>query len=62
MDQAVAVIGMSCHLPRADDPEEFWRLLSTGSSLQRWPDDPVRSVPSPFQHGPSGTFLRIWVR
>ncbi|SFE89461.1 Acyl transferase domain-containing protein [Actinacidiphila alni] len=28
--EPVAVIGMSCRLPGARDPEEFWRLLSEG--------------------------------
>ncbi|MEU4896795.1 type I polyketide synthase [Streptomyces sp. NPDC044780] len=31
-DTAVAVIGVSCRLPSAADPAQFWRLLSSGSS------------------------------
>ena len=31
-DNAIAVIGMSCQLPGADDLEEFWTLLSAGKS------------------------------
>uniref|UniRef100_UPI00210C8918 type I polyketide synthase n=1 Tax=Streptomyces odontomachi TaxID=2944940 RepID=UPI00210C8918 len=29
-DEPIAVIGMSCRLPRADDPAAFWRLLRDG--------------------------------
>ncbi|MGW1606795.1 beta-ketoacyl [acyl carrier protein] synthase domain-containing protein, partial [Streptomyces eurythermus] len=32
MDRAVAVIGMSCRLPMADGPAEFWELLRDGRS------------------------------
>ncbi|MBM0278242.1 alpha/beta fold hydrolase [Micromonospora sp. STR1s_6] len=28
----IAVIGISCRLPRANDPEEFWQLLRSGGS------------------------------
>ncbi|MGW0790139.1 SDR family NAD(P)-dependent oxidoreductase [Streptomyces sp. NPDC002911] len=28
----IAVIGLSCRLPRATDPDAFWRLLSTGTT------------------------------
>ncbi|OXV11593.1 hypothetical protein Egran_00646 [Elaphomyces granulatus] len=31
-DNAIAVVGMSCQLPGADDVEEFWSLLSAGKS------------------------------
>jgi acyl transferase domain-containing protein/nucleoside-diphosphate-sugar epimerase/SAM-dependent methyltransferase/acyl carrier protein len=31
-DTAVAVVGMSCKLPGADDLEEFWKLLCAGKS------------------------------
>ncbi|WP_308258677.1 type I polyketide synthase [Saccharothrix obliqua] len=30
LDQAVAVVGLSCRLPGAPDPEAFWRLLADG--------------------------------
>ncbi|MEM7355305.1 MAG: beta-ketoacyl synthase N-terminal-like domain-containing protein, partial [Acidobacteriota bacterium] len=29
-DDAIAIIGMACRLPGADDPESFWRLLLAG--------------------------------
>ncbi|GAA3293445.1 hypothetical protein GCM10020295_15310 [Streptomyces cinereospinus] len=29
-DEPIAVIGMSCRLPQADDPAAFWRLLRDG--------------------------------
>ena len=35
----IAVIGLGCRVPGADDPDEFWRLLSSGS-------DAVGPVPS----------------
>jgi acyl transferase domain-containing protein len=31
-DNAIAVVGMSCKLPGADDLEEFWKLLCAGKS------------------------------
>jgi acyl transferase domain-containing protein/SAM-dependent methyltransferase/acyl carrier protein len=37
--EAIAVIGLSCRVPGADDPEAFWRLLSEGV-------DAVREVPA----------------
>src|SRR5436305_12340502 len=44
-DDAVAVIGLSCRLPQAGNPVEFWRLLREGRSAivptpaDRWPTD-----------------------
>ncbi|MGW8701887.1 type I polyketide synthase, partial [Streptomyces eurythermus] len=32
LSRSIAVVGLSCRLPQASGPEEFWRLLSTGSS------------------------------
>ena len=29
---AIAVVGMSCRVPKASDPSSFWELLSAGSS------------------------------
>ncbi|MEM9008579.1 MAG: type I polyketide synthase, partial [Cyanobacteria bacterium P01_F01_bin.86] len=40
--QPIAIIGVACRTPGANNPEEFWHLLSTGQdqisalSLQRW--------------------------
>nr|WP_276207437.1 beta-ketoacyl synthase N-terminal-like domain-containing protein [Streptomyces agglomeratus] len=31
-DDAIAIVGWSCRLPGAKDPEAFWKLLSDGSS------------------------------
>jgi acyl transferase domain-containing protein len=42
--ETVAVIGMSCRLPGAGNPDEFWQLLRTGTDAVaeapdgRWPD------------------------
>ncbi|MFJ4918741.1 type I polyketide synthase [Streptomyces sp. NPDC088725] len=43
-DNAVAVVGVSCRLPSAEDPAGFWRLLTDGASAVgqvppgRWSD------------------------
>ncbi|MEU3754678.1 type I polyketide synthase [Streptomyces olivoreticuli] len=31
-DNAIAVVGVACRLPSAEDPERFWRLLADGAS------------------------------
>ncbi len=42
---AIAVVGMSCRLPQADDVPSFWRLLRDGTDAtgempaNRWPDE-----------------------
>src|ERR1022692_1863391 len=28
--EPIAIVGMSCRLPRADDPDSLWRLLRDG--------------------------------
>ncbi|OAR02343.1 hypothetical protein LLEC1_04192 [Akanthomyces lecanii] len=39
-DDAIAVIGMSCKFPGADSVDEFWDLLSRGTSmLSKMPED-----------------------
>ncbi len=51
--QPIAVIGMSCRLPQADGPAQFWQLLSQGRSAiteageQRWP----RAVVGAYHRG-----------
>jgi acyl transferase domain-containing protein len=43
--EPVAVVGMSCRFPGAADPDEFWRLLRTGTDAVseippgRWPQE-----------------------
>ncbi|MEM7756775.1 MAG: SDR family NAD(P)-dependent oxidoreductase [Cyanobacteria bacterium P01_A01_bin.40] len=32
-NEPIAIIGMSCRFPGANDPEAFWQLLETGSDL-----------------------------
>ena len=32
-DHAIAVVGMACRFPGADSIEEFWKLLSSGTSM-----------------------------
>ncbi len=47
VDEPIAVVGMSCRLPQADDPGRFWRLLRDGVDAVtdvpagRWPDAEV---------------------
>src|SRR5215469_4700074 len=44
-DEPIAVIGISCRLPGARDPDEFWQLLRAGTDAVaevpsgRWPDE-----------------------
>ncbi|TXL87796.1 polyketide synthase, partial [Streptomyces sp. IB2014 016-6] len=44
--QPIAVVGLSCRLPRAATPQEFWRLLADGRSAVgrvpagRWQEEP----------------------
>ncbi|MBL1102638.1 type I polyketide synthase, partial [Streptomyces coffeae] len=43
-DEAIAVVGISCRLPKSPDPEAFWRALRSGASAiepappGRWED------------------------
>ncbi|MFF1379623.1 SDR family NAD(P)-dependent oxidoreductase [Streptomyces sp. NPDC058308] len=39
-DTAIAVIGVSCRVPSASTPAEFWRLLSEGTdAVSPWPSE-----------------------
>ncbi|MEU8814275.1 type I polyketide synthase [Actinoplanes sp. NPDC048796] len=40
IDRAIAVVGMSCRLPGADNPDAFWQLLRAGRDAlgTPWPD------------------------
>src|SRR5712672_671884 len=44
--EPIAVIGMSCRLPRASTPDQFWQLLDAGVDAitevpeNRWPEAP----------------------
>ncbi|WP_179203259.1 beta-ketoacyl synthase N-terminal-like domain-containing protein, partial [Streptomyces griseiscabiei] len=46
----IAVVGYSCRLPGAPDPETFWRLLATGrhaiteAPSDRWDADAIMSA------------------
>ena len=50
-DEPVAVVGISCRLPGAADPDEFWRLLHAGVDAvaevpaDRWPDAEATEYP-----------------
>ncbi|MGC0316522.1 type I polyketide synthase [Kitasatospora acidiphila] len=47
---AIAIIGMSCRLPQAPDPDSFWELLRAGGSAiseipeGRWEDDALTAA------------------
>ncbi|WUI04265.1 SDR family NAD(P)-dependent oxidoreductase [Spirillospora sp. NBC_00431] len=55
-DDSVAIIGMSCRLPKSPDPAAFWRLLSGGhhaiseTPADRW-DVPGREPGAPSSPG-----------
>ena len=56
-DRLVAVVGLSCRLPHAENLDAFWELLRSGASGvtevgdDRWPGpgDPAR--PAAVRHG-----------
>ncbi|MFB6554790.1 type I polyketide synthase, partial [Streptomyces sp. NPDC056405] len=50
-DDAIAVVGVACRLPGAQDPDAFWRLLSDGESA-------VGTVPAGRPGLPAGTDIR----
>ncbi|MEV4583194.1 SDR family NAD(P)-dependent oxidoreductase, partial [Nonomuraea jabiensis] len=50
-DDAVAIVGISCRLPQAPDPDSFWRLLRDGS-------DAVTGVPPGRWNSPETESLR----
>jgi acyl transferase domain-containing protein len=48
--EPIAIIGMSCRLPRADDPDSFWRLLRDGvDAVTEVPEGRWRSA-GPTEH------------
>ncbi|MGW1376178.1 type I polyketide synthase, partial [Streptomyces sp. NPDC002446] len=54
---AVAVVGISCRLPQAPDPQAFWQLLKEGRSAvgevprDRWDVDSADALTGPARHG-----------
>ncbi|MEU3688270.1 type I polyketide synthase [Streptomyces narbonensis] len=71
-NEAIAVVGMSCRLPKASDPAAFWELLRSGESAVtdvpsgRWESvlgaadavEPETGVPLPETTGPGGSGMR----
>ncbi|MEU7104979.1 type I polyketide synthase [Streptomyces sp. NPDC046215] len=52
-DEAIAVVGMSCRLPMAPDPDAYWQLLRSGTSaITATPED--RRMPGAVDGGPDG--------
>ncbi|KAJ6173459.1 hypothetical protein N7485_006271 [Penicillium canescens] len=60
---SIAVTGMSCKLPGADSPDEFWQLLLKGKSmvehvpLERWPET-ISNRGKRTKEGFWGNFMR----
>ncbi|WP_433728946.1 SDR family NAD(P)-dependent oxidoreductase [Actinoplanes sp. CA-051413] len=56
-DEPIAVIGLSCRLPGAPDPEAFWRVLRSGESTVtrvpegRWADGAPAGGTAEVEHG-----------
>ncbi|GAA3418096.1 polyketide synthase [Streptosporangium vulgare] len=50
-DDAVAIVGISCRLPHAPDPESFWRLLRDGR-------DAITEVPDGRWNSPETSSMR----
>ncbi len=52
-DEPIAIIGIGCRFPDADNPQEFWRLLASGQSAlkpypqHRWGDSADVAQPLP---------------
>lgn len=50
-DDAIAIVGLSCRFPGADDLDEFWELLKSGASMlgdlppERFPTEGLRRTP-----------------
>src|ERR1700722_46888 len=63
--EPVAIIGMSCRLPGADDPRSFWRLLRDGADAVtevpggRWPAPEGASRPRGDVEGFDAAFFGI---
>ncbi|WP_406206889.1 type I polyketide synthase [Streptomyces sp. NBC_01017] len=54
--EAIAVVGLSCRLPGAGNPEAFWDLLSTGTSaITPVPRDRWTSATGEAEAAPTGT-------
>lgn len=55
-EDALAIVGIGCKFPGADNLEEFWRVLSNGENhvneipLHRWNVDAIYD-PDPQAHG-----------
>ncbi|MGW3939379.1 type I polyketide synthase, partial [Streptomyces phaeochromogenes] len=57
--EAVAVVGLSCRLPGAEDPAAFWDLLSAGrDALRDLPEDRWRTVTGDSSAPDAGTGMR----
>ncbi|MFF5189616.1 SDR family NAD(P)-dependent oxidoreductase [Streptomyces sp. NPDC000345] len=58
LENAIAVVGMSCRFPQAPDPAAFWRLLTEGeSAVTETPEDRRDALAAPDPAAP-GTVRR----
>ncbi|MEU3188691.1 type I polyketide synthase, partial [Streptomyces sp. NPDC006923] len=58
-NEAVAVVGLSCRLPGADSPADFWELLRTGTSaITAVPEGRWESATGDTDAGESGSGMR----
>ncbi|MFI0411707.1 SDR family NAD(P)-dependent oxidoreductase [Actinomadura sp. 3N508] len=52
MHEPIAIVGISCRLPGANDPLQFWRLLRDGrSAITEAPEDRWRDLDLPLRRG-----------
>ncbi|MEV4497261.1 beta-ketoacyl synthase N-terminal-like domain-containing protein [Micromonospora arborensis] len=58
MDEPIAVIGLACRLPSADDPAAFWSLLREGrQTVGPMPASRRMRVPEPLGNTPVASYL-----
>lgn len=53
---SIAITGLSCKLPGANSPEEFWQLLTKGTAMA----EPVPSTRWPEAANPRGKTRKFW--
>ncbi|MDF9756303.1 type I polyketide synthase [Pseudomonas hunanensis] len=62
MDNAVAIIGMACRLPFADNPEQFWQALAQGQeAIESYSDEQLRERGVPAERLADPHFVRAGV-
>ena len=62
-DEPIAIVGMACRFPGADDPDAFWELLMNGvDAITEFPPDRVELDPARIYdpHGGPGKVISKW--